>query len=135
MSAVAGLYKQFQDCEVEVLAISTDGVLSHKVFREISPHAMQVTFPLLSDRTGEVSKAYGVYSQKGTAYRATFLIDPDGIIRHYAIYPDEIGREIAEVLRLVKGLQLFDQTQLLEPAGWQPGMKGMQANIQDAGHI
>lgn len=120
---------------MEVLAISTDSVLSHKVFHEISPHARQVTFPLLSDRAGSAAKSYGVYAQKGTAYRATFLIDPAGLIRHYAIYPDEIGREIKEVLRVVKGLQIFDETKQLEPAGWLPGMDGLYENIQQAGDI
>lgn len=101
----------------------------------MSPHARQVTFPLLSDRAGTVSKSYGIYSQKGTAYRATFLIDPGGFIRHYAVYPDEVGREIKEVLRIVKGLQLFDTTKQLEPAGWLPGMEGFHENIQYAGEI
>jgi len=135
LAAVAGLYQQFQDCRVQILAISTDSVLSHKVFHEISPHARQVTFPLLADRTGDIAKSYGVYSSKGTAYRATFLIDPIGIIRHYAVYPDEVGREINEVLRVVKGLQIYDQTQQLEPAGWLPGMAGIQPMIQNAGYM
>ena len=136
MSAVAGLYQEFQACGTEVLDISTDGILSHKVFHETSPHASQVTYPLLSDRTGEVSRLYGVYSyQNGTSYRATFLIDPKGVIRHYAAYPDEVGREMKEVLRVLQALQMYEQTHQLEPAGWQPGMKGILSNIQLAGEI
>lgn len=135
MSAVAGLYQEFQGCGTEVLAISTDSVLSHKVFHEKSPHASQVTYPLLSDRSGEVSRLYGVYSQNGTSYRATFLIDPKGVIRHYAAYPDEVGREMKEVLRVLQGLQMYEQTQQLEPAGWKPGMEGIMQNIQQAGEI
>lgn len=78
---------------------------------------------------------YGVYSQNGTSYRATFLIDPKGVIRHYAAYPDEVGREMKEVLRVLQGLQMYEQTQQLEPAGWKPGMEGIMQNIQQAGEI
>lgn len=136
MSAVADLYHEFQNCGAEVLAISTDSVLAHKVFAEVSPHAAQATFPLLSDRNGDVCRSYNVYSpSKGTSYRATFLIDPNNIIRHYAVYPDEIGREIKEVLRILQGLQLYDQTNQLEPANWHPGMAGIYSDIQIAGNI
>lgn len=117
------------------MGISTDSVLSHKVFHEKSPHASQVTYPLLSDRSGEVSKSYGVFSQSGTSYRATFLIDPKGVIRHYAAYPDEVGREMTEVLRVLQALQMYEQTKQLERAGWQPGMAGIIPNIQQAGDM
>lgn len=127
------MYQDFLDCDCEVLAISTDSVLAHKVFHESSLHAKKVTYPLLSDRAGDVSKAYQVYLQQGTAYRATFLLDTRGIIRHYSVYPDEVGREIKEVLRVLKGLQLYDQTEQLEPAGWRPGMEGIVPSIQLAG--
>lgn len=110
-------------------------MLSHKVFHEISPHAKKVNFPLLSDHTGDIAKFYGVYSEQGTAYRASFLIDPNGTIRYYAVYPNEVGREMKEVLRVVKGLQLYDQTQQLIPSDWHPGMEGIQASIQNAGKI
>ncbi|CQR73793.1 Peroxiredoxin [Sporomusa ovata DSM 2662] len=59
----------------------------------------------------------------------------DVIKPEIAVYPGEVGREINEVLRIAKALQLYDQTQQLEPTGWQPGIDGIQANIQDAGNI
>lgn len=130
------MYEEFQQCSAEVLAVSTDSVLAHKVFHEQSPHAKKVTYPLLSDRAGDAAKSYDIYSQQqGTSYRATLLIDPGGAIRYYAVYPDEVGREIREVLRILQGLQLYDQTKQLEPAGWRPGMPGMIGNIQQAGDI
>ena len=63
---------------VQVLGVSTDGVKSHESFRD----KYSLNFPLLSDKSKDIVKAYGVQSTFGTASRKTFLIDKDGVIRH-----------------------------------------------------
>lgn len=105
------------------------------MFHETSPNARLVQYPLLSDRNGQIAQSYSVLSEKGTAYRASFLIDPNGLIRYYAVYPDEIGREPTEIVRVLKGLQKYEATAELEPAYWQPGMDGIRPDIALAGQI
>lgn len=94
-----------------------------------------MAYPLLSDRDQQISRAYAVLSKKGISYRATFLIDPQGRIRHYAVYPDEVGRSPAEIIRVLKGLQHYESTNEQEPAWWRPGMNGIVAEIGLAGRI
>jgi peroxiredoxin (alkyl hydroperoxide reductase subunit C) len=119
-----------------VLAISTDSVFSHKVFLETSPSLKKVRYPLLSDRNQEISKAYRVLDEKsGAAYRASFFIDPNQIIRAKFIYPREVGRNLEEHVRLLKGLQYSIKTGQGVPANWQPGEAGIIRDPKKIGKI
>jgi alkyl hydroperoxide reductase subunit AhpC len=135
LAAVAALHKDFLAAGCDILAVSTDSVLAHKVFHQVSPSARQVAYPLLADQGGEIARAYGVLSPQGVSRRASFLLDPGGVIRYYAVYPDEVGREISEILRVLHGLQSFSLTDAMPPAGWRPGMAGIKADIALAGQI
>jgi len=118
------------------LAISTDSVYAHKVFTEISPSARQVEYPLVSDRNHAISKAYGVLDEKsGATYRATFIIDPDGIVVSKLIYPKEVGRNIDEIIRLIEGIQYGRMTGLGIPANWQPGDPALNRDFRWVGRI
>jgi len=66
------------ELSIQVLGVSTDSVKSHETFRD----KYALNFPLLSDKSKEIVKSYGVQSAFGTASRKTFLIDKDGVIRH-----------------------------------------------------
>jgi peroxiredoxin (alkyl hydroperoxide reductase subunit C) len=118
------------------VAISTDSVYSHKVFHDISPHAGQVQYPLLSDRSGSIARAYGVWSAAmGAAYRATFIVDPKGRIRYYSVYPREVGRNVRELVRTLAGIQYGEATGEGVPAGWKPGMPGIRRDFDLVGTI
>ena len=111
MAAVAAIYNQLKYLNVEVLAISTDSVYSHKIFTEVSPSAAKVMFPLLSDRTQQISKAYRVLNEKtGATFRATIIIDPNGTIVSKFINPNEVGRNAYEILRVIQGIQYSRRT-------------------------
>ena len=106
------------------------------MFAEVSPSARRVQYPLLSDRSGDISRAYGVWSKStGAAYRATFIIDPDGRIRYYSVYPREVGRSVEEIIRTLQGVQYGEATGEGVPAGWVPGMKGIRRDFRRAGTI
>ncbi|MDQ0339712.1 peroxiredoxin (alkyl hydroperoxide reductase subunit C) [Caldalkalibacillus uzonensis] len=136
MAAVAAVYPQLRALGAEVWGISTDSVYAHKVFKEISPSARQVQFPLLSDRNHLISRAYRVLDEKaGAAFRATVIVDPDGMIVAKLIYPREVGRNTHEIVRLIQGLQFSRQTGLGVPANWVPGMSGIQRQTEDIGRI
>lgn len=104
------------------------------MFHEISPNASQVQYPLLSDRNGEICRAYGVWGAKtGAAYRASFIIDPASRIRYYSVYPREVARNVPEIVRTLEGIQYGEATGEGVPAGWEPGMPGIRRDLSQAG--
>lgn len=118
------------------MAISTDSIYAHKVFHETSPSAGKVQYPLLSDRSGRVARAYGVWSpETGAAFRASFIIDPEGRIRYWSVYPREVGRNVKEILRTLEGIQYGEATGGGVPAGWRPGMPGIRRDFDLVGSV
>lgn len=106
--------------EVELLAISTDSSHAHRNWLKQSRDdggIRDLAFALGSDTTHAVSSAYGVLTEEqGCAQRATFIIDPKGIVRHSVTYDTEVGRSSHEVLRVLGALGSGATT----PADWQP---------------
>jgi len=116
-------YEDFRSDNAEVLSISTDSVYVHKAWKESSESLKQVTFPMLSDRTAKLSKALGVYDENtGEALRASFIVNPDGIIVAYEIHDPSIGRSAGELLRkLDAAIAVYKGGGGLCPAGWKKG--------------
>ena len=84
--------------------------------------------PLISDITKEIAKAFGCLCEDGdpgVAYRATYIIDPNGIVRHTSVNDLPVGRNPDEYLRMVKAFQYVDKHGEVCPANWQPGEKSM----------
>ncbi len=99
-----------------------------------SPSGQKINFPLLSDRTQEVSKKYGVLNEKeGFAWRGAFIIDPEGRIQAYLVNPQPVGRNIDEILRIIAALQYNRRTGLAAQAGWKPGDKGIPTGWEYVG--
>ncbi|KSU80922.1 peroxiredoxin [Fictibacillus sp. S7] len=120
----------------EVLGISTDSVFSHKVFKDVSPLAGKVQYPLVSDRNHMISRAYRVLDVfSGASVRATIIVAPDGFIASKLIYPSEVGRNAYEILRLVQALQFGEQSQSGVPANWLPGMPGLNMDTENIGRF
>ncbi len=87
---------------------------------------MKVPFPMISDGSGELGKAYGVYDEGiGVDIRGRFIIDPDGVIQAMEVLTPPVGRKITETIRQVKAFQHVRATSGGEvcPAGWEPGGK------------
>ena len=135
LAAVAALYEQFKSLGVEVLAVSTDSIWAHKIFAQTSPSGRQVQYPLVADRSQEISRKYGVLTPEGNAPRATFLIDPEGIIQYYSVYPGPVGRNIYELLRIFQALKFTERTNLGAPANWCPGRPGVSRDWENVGKI
>jgi len=112
---------EFKGANAVVLGASTDSVYSHKAWSETS--LGKIDFPLLGDFTKEVSRSFGILKEdEGIAFRATFLIDPEGIIQAYSVNNLDVGRSVSETLRLLKALQ----SKGLCAMDWQPGQKHIQ---------
>jgi peroxiredoxin (alkyl hydroperoxide reductase subunit C) len=127
-TAFAEHYEDFQAVNTELLGLSIDSYYSHVAWvRNIKERFnVDIQFPIIEDLSMEVAKAYGMIhpgAADTSAVRATFIIDPEGILRAMVYYPMTNGRSIPEFLRLVKALQASDEHKIATPEGWQPGDK------------
>jgi peroxiredoxin (alkyl hydroperoxide reductase subunit C) len=114
---------EFRDLDCEVLGVSVDSVYTHRAWI-MTPREQngigEVKFPLASDITKQVAKAYGVLDEEsGAAHRGLFIIDPEGILRYQVVTDMNVGRSVDETLRILQALQAGG----LCPANWKPGMK------------
>lgn len=111
-------HADFRDREAQVLGASTDSHFVHLAWRKDHPDLRSLPFPMLADTKRELSQALGVlHREEGVALRATFIADPQGIIRHVSVNDMSVGRNVEEVLRVLDALQ----TDELCPCNWKPG--------------
>ncbi len=110
-------YGEFEKINCQVLGASVDSVYSHLDWMK---DLGQLRFPLVSDLTKRISRDYGVLMEdKGISFRGAFVIDPDGVLRSYVVNDLSVGRNVEEILRIVKAFQTGE----LCPVGWKPGEK------------
>lgn len=110
--------EEFEDRDCTVLAASTDSVYAHKGWCDSHSELREMKHLMLADTTHALSRAYGVLKEdEGIAYRGVFLIDPEGIVRWMAVHDLSVGRNVAEVLRVLDALQ----TDKLCPCNWKKG--------------
>jgi alkyl hydroperoxide reductase subunit AhpC len=109
-------YKEFKKLNAEIVGVSVDSFYSHMAWRDHGLGTLE--YPLLSDLTKEVSRAYGVLlEEKGYALRGTFIIDPEGVLRYQLIHGEGVGHSVKETLRVLAALQTGANC----PIEWQPG--------------
>ena len=135
-TAFAKHYEDFKAVNTELLGLSIDSYYSHVAWvRNIKERfGVDIQFPIIEDLSMKVAKAYGMIhpgAADTSAVRATFIIDPEGILRAMVYYPMTNGRSIPEFLRLIKALQASDQHKIATPEGWQPGDKVIVPPPQD----
>jgi len=107
--------REFRAEAAEILGVSVDSVESHRKWAE---ELGGVEYPLLSDETKTVSRAYGVLDEKeGVCLRATVIINPFGDVTYLVISHSNVGRSVEETLRALKALR----TERLCPSDWKPG--------------
>lgn len=115
-------YDEFKKLKCELVGLSVDQVFSHiKWIEWISDNLkVEIKFPIISDELGKVAKTLGlIHPKKGAnTVRAVFIVDTDGIIRAILYYPQELGRNIDEIVRMVKGFQIADKNGVAMPANW-----------------
>jgi len=121
---------EFKKRNVEVIGVSIDSHFTHNAWRNtpikeggIGP----VGYPMVADMTHSICKAYDVETPDGAvAFRGSFLIDRDGVVRHQVINDLPLGRDIDEMLRVIDALQFTEEHGEVCPAGWHKGDKGMK---------
>jgi peroxiredoxin (alkyl hydroperoxide reductase subunit C) len=115
-------YDEFKKLNCELIGLSIDQVFSHiKWIEWIKDNLnIEIQFPVIADDTGRVSAKLGlIHPGKGTnTVRAVFIVDPKGGIRAILYYPQELGRNMDEILRMIKGFQVADKNKVAIPANW-----------------
>jgi alkyl hydroperoxide reductase subunit AhpC len=111
------MHADFATVGARLLAVSTDSYWSHRAWYGSEPALADVRYPVLADTGLALGTAFGVLEPDGSALRATFVIDPNGTLRHASISDQSIGRSPAETLRIVQALQTGE----LCPVDWRPG--------------
>jgi lipoyl-dependent peroxiredoxin subunit C len=112
------LNAQFADRDCQVLAASTDSEFVHLAWRKDHKDLRGLPFPMLADTNRRLSTDLGILdAEEGVAKRATFLVDPNGVIRFAYITDGSVGRNPQEVLRVLDALQ----TDELCPCNWSKG--------------
>lgn len=110
--------KDFADRDAQVLGFSTDTHFVHLAWRKDHPDLRSLPYPMLADTRRALSQALGIlHKTDGVALRATFVVDPQGIIRWVSVNDLSVGRSVDEVLRTLDALQ----TDELCPCNWKPG--------------
>ncbi len=115
-------YDQFKELNTELIGLSIDQVFSHiKWVQWIKENLkVEIKFPVIADDTGQVSGKLGlIHPGKGTnTVRAVFIVDPESTIRAILYYPQELGRNMDEILRMIRGFQVSDKNGVAIPANW-----------------
>jgi peroxiredoxin (alkyl hydroperoxide reductase subunit C) len=110
--------RDFADRDAQLLGASIDSQFVHLAWRKTHPDLKDLPFPMLADVKRELSSALGIlHPEDGVALRATFIVDPHGIIRFVDVTDMSVGRNVDEVLRVLDALQ----TDELCPCNWQKG--------------
>ncbi|MHB8283081.1 MAG: peroxiredoxin [Caulobacteraceae bacterium] len=124
--AFAKAADQFGALNCDLLGLSIDSLPAHMAWvvsiRE--NFGVEIPFPILEDPTMAIALAYGMIDPlagDSSTVRATFIIDPEGVVRASNWYPLTIGRSVEEIVRLLMALQESDRTGASTPAGWKPG--------------
>ena len=125
-------HDEFKLRNTTVIGVSIDSHYTHNAWRNtpvnkggIGP----VRFPIIADMTHNICRAYDVETPDGAvAFRGSFLIDRNGMVRHQVINDLPLGRNVDEMLRMVDALQFTEEHGEVCPAGWMKGKKGMRAD-------
>lgn len=114
------LFREFKDRDAEIITVSVDSEFVHLAWRKSEKDLSELRFPMVSDGKRELSEALGILDPaEGVSQRATYIVDPKGIIRFLYVTDLNVGRNPKEVLRVLDGLQ----TDELCPCNWEKGQE------------
>jgi peroxiredoxin (alkyl hydroperoxide reductase subunit C) len=125
--------KAFEERGVQLVGVSIDSQFTHYAWRSTPVEKGgigEVGFPMVADVNHEIVRAYGIEHADGVAFRATFLIDKNGVVQSQQVNNLPLGREVDELLRLVDALQFTEQYGEVCPAGWKKGQEGMKPTAE-----
>lgn len=137
LEELAEYYSEFKKAGAEILSVSTDTVYVHKAWHDASAAIKKIKYPMLADPAAKLCREMGTYlEEEGVSLRATFIVDPKGVIRAYEIHDNSIGRSAAEILRKLQAAKFVSEHKgLVCPASWKPGKKTLKPGLDLVGKI
>src|SRR3989338_491049 len=134
---LADKYKKLKDMNVEVLSVSTDTVFVHKAWHDNSETIKKINFPMLADPTTKICRDYETYIENEVlSTRATFVIDPEGIIKAFEMHDNSIGRNTEELIRKIQAAQFVrEHGGEVCPVNWKQGSKTLKPSLELVGKI
>ena len=130
-------YDELQALGVEVFSVGTDRHFVHMAWHDTSDRVAKLKYAMLADPIAVLSRGFGVYKEdEGVAYRGTFLVDPNGLIKLCEIQDNAIGRNADELVRKVKAaLYVASHDGEVCPAKWQEGEETLKPSIDLVGKL
>jgi peroxiredoxin (alkyl hydroperoxide reductase subunit C) len=123
IAAFGALEREFSDRDAQILGVSTDSEFVHLAWRRDKSELNDLPFPMLSDVKRELAASLGILDEdEGVAQRATFIVDPDDVVRFIYVTDLDVGRNPEEVLRVLDALQTGE----LCPCNWQQGQETLK---------
>jgi peroxiredoxin (alkyl hydroperoxide reductase subunit C) len=134
---LADNYAEFEKLGVEIYSVSTDTHFSHKAWHDTSPAIGKIQFTMLGDAAGTITNNFGVMREGvGLADRATFVVDPEGVIQFVEITSEGVGRNAVELLRKIKAAQyVAAHPGEVCPAKWEEGETTLAPSLDLVGKI
>jgi peroxiredoxin (alkyl hydroperoxide reductase subunit C) len=134
---LANLYGEFQAVGTQIYSVSTDTHFSHKAWHDTSDAISKIQFPMLGDPARQLTNGFGVLIEDtGLAERATFVVNPDGVIKGIEISDGSVGRDARDTLRKVKAAQWVDANPgEVCPARWVLGAQTLEPSAELVGKI
>ena len=134
---LANIYDKFQAAGCEIYSVSTDTHFVHKAWHDASESIRKITYPMLADPTGVLSRGFGVMIEEdGMAYRGTFLVNPEGKVKIAEIQDNSIGRNADELVRKVEAaIFVANHPGEVCPAKWKQGAETLKPSIDLVGKI
>ena len=134
---LASKYDELQKMGVEVFSVSCDTHFVHKAWHDTSDSIKKINYTMLGDPLAVLAKGFGVFKEdEGVAYRGTFLVNPEGLIKLAEIQDNSIGRNADELVRKVKAAQFVaSHPGEVCPAKWKEGAKTIKPSIDLVGKI
>jgi peroxiredoxin (alkyl hydroperoxide reductase subunit C) len=131
LKELAKNYDTIKKLGAEIISVSTDTVYVHKAWHDNSESIKQIRFPMLADPARRVTTAYQtLIENEGLSLRATFIIDPNGLIKAYEFHNNNIGRSSHELIRKLKAAKFaYENNGEVCPVNWEPGERTLKPSL------
>ena len=137
LGELADNYEKIKKLNAEVISVSIDTEFVHKAWHDTSETIKKIKFPMLADPARRVCKSYWtLIGEEGLSLRATFIIDPNGIIKAFEYHDNSIGRNVHELIRKLQAAQFVEKHgDQVCPVNWEPGDKTLKPGLDLVGKI
>ena len=130
-------YEEFKKLGCEIYSVSMDSHFVHKAWHDSSDRINHVTYPMIGDPNGQLTKMFSLYSPAdGMAERGTIVINPEGKVASYEVVSDNIGRNAEELIRKFAASQfVYEHGDQVCPAKWKPGAETLKPTFDLVGKL